>query len=80
MIFLNICADMITHLQEKLQPMIIPAILEHEAISGLTSHKPAGKIILSFFRLSFEVDTNENYLFILYCVLIISSLLLRDAR
>lgn len=39
--------DAIQHLQDKLQALIIPAILEHEAISGLTSHKPAGKHILA---------------------------------
>jgi myosin-5 len=32
----------IRNLEEKVQPMIVPAILEHEAISGLSSQKPGG--------------------------------------
>lgn len=29
-------------LQDKIQPLIIPAILEHEAIAGIGGNKPAG--------------------------------------
>ncbi|PSN35591.1 Unconventional myosin-Va [Blattella germanica] len=32
----------IRHLEERVQPMIVPAILEHEAISGLSGQKPGG--------------------------------------
>lgn len=32
----------IRHLEEKVQPMIVPAILEHEAILGLSGQKPGG--------------------------------------
>ena len=33
---------MIRHLEERVQPLIVPAILEHEAISGLSGQKPGG--------------------------------------
>ncbi|XP_067003336.2 unconventional myosin-Va [Anabrus simplex] len=32
----------IRHMEERVQPMIVPAILEHEAISGLFGQKPGG--------------------------------------
>jgi myosin-5 len=32
----------IRHLEERVQPMIVPAILEHEAIMGLSGQKPGG--------------------------------------
>ncbi|XP_046985916.1 unconventional myosin-Va-like [Schistocerca americana] len=31
------------HIQEKIEPLVVPAILEHEEISGLTSQIPSGK-------------------------------------
>ncbi|XP_049955335.1 unconventional myosin-Va-like [Schistocerca serialis cubense] len=31
------------HIQEKIQPLVVPAILEHEEISGLTSQIASGK-------------------------------------
>ncbi|XP_056002833.1 unconventional myosin-Va-like isoform X5 [Ostrea edulis] len=33
---------MIKHMEEALQPMVVAAVLEHEAIAGLTASKPAG--------------------------------------
>lgn len=33
---------MVKQLETRIQPLIQPAILEHEAISGLSSNKPGG--------------------------------------
>ncbi|XP_022303516.2 unconventional myosin-Va-like isoform X3 [Crassostrea virginica] len=33
---------LIKHMEEVLQPMVVPAILDHEAIAGLTASKPVG--------------------------------------
>ena len=29
-------------MEEKVQPLIVPSILEHEAIAGLSGNKPGG--------------------------------------
>ncbi|XP_046984873.1 unconventional myosin-Va [Schistocerca americana] len=41
-IAVGIYQSLIGHIQEKVQPLVVPAILEHEAISGLSSQKPSG--------------------------------------
>lgn len=32
----------IKYMEEKVQPFVVAAVLEHEAISGLSSHKQPG--------------------------------------
>lgn len=32
----------IKHFEEKIQPLIVPAILEHEEIPGISGNKPSG--------------------------------------
>lgn len=33
---------LITNFEEKVQPLIVPAILEHEEIPGISGNKPSG--------------------------------------
>lgn len=36
------CVGYIKHFEEKVQPLIVPAILEHEEIPGISGNKPSG--------------------------------------
>ena len=48
-------------MEEKVQPLIVPSILEHEAITGLSGNKPGGMRGMYIYDIIIELVKQVKY-------------------